>query len=192
MSEKDTHMKAGPKNGKVAYVLVATVACMLGLAYASVPLYQIFCQVTGYGGTPRQIDVAFNKVIDREVTVQFSANLNKDMPWDFAPKQRDQHMKIGEQRIAYFEAYNPTDKAITGLAVFNVTPHKAGSYFNKIDCFCFTEQTLQPGERVDMPVVYTVDPEIDQDRNLDEVKEITLSYTFYVSEDEKATGGVGH
>ena len=191
MSKQETHMKTGPKNGKVAYVLVATVACMLGLAYASVPLYQIFCQVTGYGGTPKRIDVAFNKVIEREVTVQFSANLNKDMPWDFAPKQREQHMKIGEQRIAYYEAYNPTDKPITGLAVFNVTPLKAGSYFSKIDCFCFTEQTLQPGERVDMPVVYTVDPEIDQDRNLDEVKEITLSYTFFVTEDEDGASSVG-
>ncbi len=184
-------MKASPKNGKVAYILVGTVACMLGLAYASVPLYQIFCQVTGYGGTPKRIDAAYNKVIDREVTVQFAANLNKDMPWDFAPKQREQHMNIGEQRIAYYEAYNPTDKPITGLAVFNVTPLKAGSYFSKIDCFCFTEQTLQPGERVDMPVVYTVDPEIDQDRNLDEVKEITLSYTFFIREDEDGASSVG-
>jgi len=184
-------MKPSPKNGKVAYILVGVVAGMLGLAYASVPLYEIFCQITGYGGTPKQIEFAGNKVIERNVTVQFSANLNKDMPWDFAPKQREQKMKIGEQRIAYYEAYNPTDKPITGLAVFNVTPHKAGSYFNKIDCFCFVEQTLQPGERVDMPVLYTIDPEIDKDRNLDEVKEITLSYTFFVSEDEESSTSTG-
>ena len=184
-------MNAAPKNGKVAYVLVGVVAGMLGLAYASVPLYEIFCQVTGYGGTPKKIEMAFHKVIERDVTVQFSANVHRDMPWDFHPKQRDQHMKVGEQRIAYYEAYNPTNKPITGLAVFNVTPHKAGAYFNKIDCFCFTEQTLQPGERVDMPVVYTIDPEIDRDRNLDEVKEITLSYTFFVSDDEESTSSVG-
>lgn len=170
----------------MAYVMVAVVGGMLGLAYASVPLYDLFCRVTGYGGTPQRSTVANFKITDRDVTVRFSANLNHDMPWDFKPLQNKQFLKIGEQSIAYFEVYNPTSESVTGTATFNVAPHKAGEYFVKLDCFCFTEQLLEPGERRKMPVVYYVDPSMIEDRNLEEVSEITLSYTFFVDKNAES------
>ncbi len=165
-------------------------AGMVGMAFAAVPLYQLFCQVTGYGGTTQQAEAASDIVLDRDMKVRFLANTHRDMPWQFKPVQNSQKLKIGTQAIAYFEAYNPTDKPITGTATFNVTPHKAGEYFAKIDCFCFTEQTLQAGERVKMPVVYFIDPLINEDINLDEVTEIGLSYTFFVLKEDgdKITG----
>ena len=178
MSQEQAH-----KNSRAAYVMVAVVGGMLGLAYAAVPLYDLFCSVTGYGGTTQRASVANFKVTDRDVTVRFAANLNHDMPWDFKPLQNKQFLKIGEQSIAYFEVYNPTSESITGTATFNVTPFKVGEYFVKLDCFCFTEQTLEPGERRKMPVVYYVDPSMIEDRNVEEVSEITLSYTFFVDKD---------
>jgi len=175
----------GHKNSRMAYVMVGLVGGMLGLAFASVPLYDLFCRVTGYGGTPKQSSIASISVIDRDMSVRFAANVNRDMPWDFKPLQSKQSSKVGAQNIAYFEVYNPTDKPIVGTATFNVTPHKAGEYFIKLDCFCFTEQLLEPGERRKMPVVYYVDTLLDEDRNLDEVGEITLSYTFFVDKDSE-------
>ncbi len=173
------------KNRKVAIIVGGVVLGMVGMAYAAVPLYQIFCQITGYGGTTQRAELIDTRVIDRPMTVRFVANVHRDMPWEFKPKQISQTMKIGEQTMAYFEAYNPTDHTIVGRATYNVAPHKAGGYFNKIDCFCFTEQILKPGERVDMPVLYYIDPEIDQDINLREVTEVTLSYTFFILDDEE-------
>lgn len=172
-------------NRKVALLAGAVVLGMVGLAYAAVPLYEIFCRVTGYGGTTQRGELAELHVIDREMDVRFVANVHRDMPWDFKPEQVSQTLKIGEQGLAYYEAYNPTDYTIVGRATYNVVPHKAGSYFSKVDCFCFTEQILKPGERVDMPVVYFIDPEIDQDINLREVTEVTLSYTFFILDDEE-------
>ena len=158
---------------------------MLGMAYAAVPLYRIFCQVTGYGGTTQ---VAENQdqvvVLDRDMKIRFMANTNKNIPWEFKPVQKMQTLKVGEQGLAFFEAYNPTDRTITGTATFNVTPHKAGQYFVKIDCFCFTEQVLKAGERVQMPVTYYIDPYIDEDSGLDEITEVSLSYTFFELKDE--------
>ncbi len=174
------------KNTRVAAMVGATVVGMVGLSYAAVPLYQIFCQVTGYGGTTKQVDVVSGEVIDRDMDVRFNASVNRDMPWDFKPVQISQTIKIGEQAIAHYEAYNPTKYTIVGTATYNVAPAKAGEYFAKIDCFCFTEQTLKPGERADMPVVYFIDPLIAEDPNLDDVSEVTLSYTFFVDEKETA------
>jgi len=173
------------KNRKVAMIVGGVVVGMVGLAYAAVPLYEIFCRVTGYGGTTQRVEMADARVIEREMKVRFRANVHRDMPWDFKPQQVSQKLKIGEQGLAYYEAYNPTDYTIVGRATYNVAPHKAGSYFSKVDCFCFTEQILKPGERVDMPVVYYIDPEIDQDVNLNEVTEVTLSYTFFILDDEE-------
>jgi cytochrome c oxidase assembly protein subunit 11 len=173
------------KNSRVAYTVMAVVVGMVGLAYASVPLYELFCRVTGYGGTTQRVELASTNVIDRTMKVRFAANVHRDMPWDFSPKQITQELKIGEQGLAYYEAYNPTNYTIVGRATYNVAPHKAGTYFSKIDCFCFTEQILAPGERVDMPIVYYIDPEMDQDINLDEVTEVTLSYTFFILDDEE-------
>jgi cytochrome c oxidase assembly protein subunit 11 len=162
---------------------VAGVVCgMVGLAYASVPLYDLFCRVTGYGGTTQVAEQGAEKILDREIAVRFDATTSPKLPWTFQPEQREVTLKVGESAIAYYRATNNSDKPITGTATFNVTPLKAGLYFNKIECFCFTEQTLKPGESVDMPVVYYVDPEIDEDPNLDEVRTLTLSYTFFPAE----------
>ncbi|MFC3053467.1 cytochrome c oxidase assembly protein [Kordiimonas pumila] len=173
---------------KNRYVAAAAAFCvfgMVGMSYAAVPLYNLFCKVTGYGGTTQKVELASSGVIDRPITVRFVANTNQDMPWDFKPMQVKQKMKVGEQSLAYFEAYNPTNQTLVGRATYNVSPHKAGSYFSKIECFCFTEQILKPGERVEMPVVYYLDPEMDQDINLDEVTEVTLSYTFFLLDAEE-------
>ncbi|WP_262689531.1 cytochrome c oxidase assembly protein [Kordiimonas aestuarii] len=181
------------KNSRMALVFAGVAFGMVGMAYAAVPLYNLFCKVTGYGGTTQQVDVGSDIVLKREMKVRFNASVHRDMPWDFKPVQISQKMHVGEQKLAHFEAYNPTNKTIVGTATYNVTPHKAGEYFAKIECFCFTEQELKPGERIDMPVVYFIDPLIDEDPNLDEVSEVTLSYTFFVKEveDEKVESSVG-
>jgi len=170
------------KNNKSALVLAGVVAGMVGLAYAAVPLYQLFCQVTGYGGTTQQAEAAEGVMLtDRPVRVRFNANVNRDMPWDFEPTQLTQDILVGQQVMATYTAHNPTDKRITGTAVFNVTPFKVGEYFDKVECFCFTEQTLEPGETAEMLVTYYVDPAIMDDPYMDDVKEIVLSYTFYMA-----------
>ena len=185
---------ANTKNNRSALILGGVVFGMVGMAYAAVPLYEIFCQVTGYGGTTQIADNANVVAIDRDMKIRFTANLNSQMPWDFSPVQNGQEIKVGERAMAYYEAFNPTKKRITGTAVFNVTPFKAGEYFSKIECFCFTEQTLEPGERVQMPVTYFVDPAIADDPNLDDVTEIVLSYTFYLAdvEDSETAAKTAH
>jgi len=172
-------------NRQIAFLASAVVVGMIGIAYAAVPLYQIFCQITGYGGTTQRTEMADVRAIERPMNVRFVANVHREMPWQFKPVQVSQTIKIGEQGLAYYEAYNPTNETIVGRATYNVAPHKAGGYFSKVDCFCFTEQILKPGERVEMPVVYFIDPELDQDINLREVTEVTLSYTFFKLDDEE-------
>lgn len=179
------------KNNRLAIIAVSVVLGMVGLAYASVPLYNLFCKVTGYGGTTQRAEMFDAQVIDRDMKVRFVANVHRDMPWDFKPQQGTQQLKVGEQGLAYFEAHNPTNQTIVGTATYNVAPHKAGLYFAKVECFCFTEQVLKPGETVVMPVVYFIDPLIEEDRNLNEVTEVTLSYTFFVMDDEDASTVTG-
>ncbi len=171
------------KNLKTAAVLFTVVAGMVGLAFASVPLYRIFCQVTGLGGTPGVQASAPEEKTDTDFIVRFDANTNPDLPWKFKPVQREVHLKLGEEKLAFYQATNMSDKPITGTATFNVTPLKAGQFFVKIDCFCFTEQTLEPGQTIDMPVTFYVDPEIYEKVNTRDVKTITLSYTFYPKEE---------
>lgn len=168
------------RNSRLAGMVAGVVVLMVGMAYAAVPLYEIFCRVTGYGGTTQTADASDVKVTDRQIRVRFTGTTHRDMAWDFAPKQNKQTLKVGEQAMAFYEAYNPAGREITGTATYNVTPHKAGIYFAKVDCFCFTEQTLKPGERVDMPVIYYVDPDFATDPDMHDVTEITLSYTFFV------------
>ena len=177
--------KKSSRNGLTATVLGFLVFSMIGLAYASEPLYRIFCQVTGYGGTTR-VAVFDNKglVAKNSITVRFDANVNKLLPWHFKPMQNKINLRPGEQAIAFYEATNVSDKPIVGTAVFNVAPFKVGEYFNKIECFCFTEQILLPGQTVQMPVTFFVDASIAEDRNTKEVSTITLSYTFYASDDQ--------
>ncbi len=174
---------ADTKNRRVGFIFAGVAFAMLGMAYAAVPLYEIFCRVTGYGGTPQRVELSSVDVIDRVIKVRFNAATHRDMPWDFRPEQTSQELKVGEQGLAYYEAYNPTDKPIVGRATYNVSPFKVGSYFSKIECFCFTEQRLEPGERVSMPVIYYIEPDIDQDAYMSDVVEITLSYTFFAVEE---------
>ncbi|MDT8343618.1 MAG: cytochrome c oxidase assembly protein [Thermohalobaculum sp.] len=175
-----------PHLWKKAMPLVGMVAGMVGLAYAAVPFYDWFCRVTGFGGTTQVADAApAVEVLDRTVTVRFDGSLNRGMPWEFRPATPPTELRIGETGLAFYEAHNPTDRTITGTATFNVTPFAAGAYFTKIDCFCFTEQTLAPGERVMMPVTFYVDPGIVTDPETDRVHTITLSYTFYETEADK-------
>jgi cytochrome c oxidase assembly protein subunit 11 len=166
-------------NKKTLSGLVGVVVMMGALAWASVPFYNWFCRVTGFGGTPGVAYAGADEILDQTIKIRFDASLNHDMPWEFKPVVREMELRIGETGLAYFEAYNPTDRPIAGQAAYNVTPYEAGGFFNKIECFCFTEQVLQPGERVDMPVSFYVDPEIISDRDAKYTHTITLSYTFY-------------
>lgn len=172
------------KSKRLAGILFLVAVGMVGLSFASVPLYDLFCRVTGYGGTTQRAEVESDEVLDKQITIDFDANTSRDMPWNFKAVERKVKINIGQTGIAFYEASNPTDKTITGTASFNVTPQKVGQYFTKIDCFCFTEQTLKPGEKVDMPVTFYVDPEITRDINTQEVETITLSYTFFITDEE--------
>jgi len=167
------------RNRTTFITLMALAFGMVGLAYASVPLYQLFCQVTGYGGTTQRAEAAPGTVLDREVVVRFNADVNSGLPWSFRPVQKEVRVKLGETAIVSYRAENRGREPVTGTAVFNVTPEKTGAYFNKIECFCFTEQVLNPGEAVDMPVAFFVDPALAGDPNTGDVKTITLSYTFF-------------
>ncbi len=169
-------------DNKVALRLLALVGTMLALSFAAVPFYDWFCRVTGYGGTPLQADAGSDVILQDEIAIRFDANLERGMPWEFKPVQREVQIKIGESGLAFYEAYNPTDKPIAGTASFNVAPFSAGEYFVKIDCFCFELQVLEPGERVDMPVSFYVDPEIVNDAEAKYAPTITLSYTFHVTD----------
>jgi cytochrome c oxidase assembly protein subunit 11 len=152
---------------------------MTTLVVYSVPLYRLFCQVTGYGGTTRTADGATGEVLDRVITIRFNADIDPGLPWRFQPAARKMDVRVGEPQLAFYDATSKADAPVAGTATFNVTPAKAGQYFVKIDCFCFTEQTLAAGESVKMPVQFYVDPAIARDRNLDDVSTITLSYTFF-------------
>lgn len=167
------------KNTKTVTKLAGVVVLMGGPAYASVPFYDWFCKVTGFGGVTQEADAGSDVVLDRTISVKFDASKDRGMLWDFKPQQLEMTLKIGETGLAFYEAYNPTDRPIAGQASYNVAPYEAGEFFSKIDCFCFTEQVLMPGERVDMPVTFFVDPEMVKDRDAKFIKEITLSYTFY-------------
>ncbi|SEO96357.1 cytochrome c oxidase assembly protein subunit 11 [Salinihabitans flavidus] len=167
------------KTHKTLVQLVGVVVVMGALAWASVPLYDWFCRVTGFAGTTGVAEGGSDVILDRTIKVRFDASKERDMPWEFTPMQRQMEVRIGETGLAFYEAYNPTDRPVAGQATYNVAPYEAGGFFTKIDCFCFTEQVLQPGERVQMPVTFFVDPEIVDDRDAKYTKHITLSYTFY-------------
>ena len=171
------------RNKRVAMTGLFLAAGMVGLAYASVPLYQLFCQVTGYGGTTQVATDSPKGAIAREMTVRFDSNVSNDLYWTVTPAASITD-RIGMVDTVNYVATNHSNKPVTGQAIFNVVPESAGVYFNKIECFCFTEQTLRPGETVEMPIVFFVDPDLDENHELATVKEITLSYTFYASDNE--------
>lgn len=180
------------RNGVVAGTAALVIAVMLGLTAASVPLYNLFCKATGYDGTPRiaaggaRPAAGANAAASHEVTVFFNADTGSTLPWSFHPAQRQVTVKVGEDNLAFFEAANRSDRPIVGHAVYNVTPDKAAYYFVKLECFCFQNQTLEPGQKVQMPVSFYVDPAMLEDPNAREVQQITLSYTFYLDADATA------
>ena len=180
--------KLGPNSGmvrrnrRVGLMALAFALAMLGLGYASAPLYRLFCQVTGFGGTTQRVSeaeaasVAFSS---KTMSIRFDANVDRSLPWHFRPERTTDTVQLGGRKMAIYLAKNLSDKPITGIASFNVTPAQAGRYFDKVQCFCFNEQTLQPGQEVRMPVIYYVDPKIMDDPDANDVEQITLSYTFH-------------
>ena len=170
------------RNRRVGFAAVLFALAMLGLGYASSPLYRLFCQATGFAGTTRRAsdaEAAAVSVADRLVKIRFDANIERGMAWQFRPERGTDTIQMGGRHMAIFLARNLSDKPLTGRASFNVTPEQTGRYFNKVQCFCFTEQTLQPGQEVRMPVVYFVDPKMLNDPDARDIDEITLSYTFH-------------
>jgi len=172
-------------NGTIVAVCLTFVVTMVGMAYAAVPLYDLFCKVTGYGGTTQRVEQASSVILDKTVKVRFDANTGPNLPWTFQPVQREIELKIGETVQVLYKARNVSNMEATGQATFNVTPQAAGAYFNKVECFCFTETTLKPGEEMEMPVVFFVDPAIVDPVETKDIHTITLSYTFFPHEKTK-------
>ena len=174
------------RNRRTALGVGAFVCGMVGLAYASVPLYDMFCRATGFGGTPQVAQEGERPVLSRTVIVRFDSNVDGNLPWRFTPLEREVKVKLGEERLVHYRVTNVSQRPIVGTSTYNVTPETAGAWFNKLQCFCFTEQLLLPGQSMDMPVVFFVDPEMDKDRRYDNVRTVTLSYTFFEAKTERA------
>lgn len=172
-------------NAKIVAICLGLVFGMAGLSYASVPLYELFCRVTGYGGTP-QVAASDSDVpvSDRTIRVRFDANTASGLRWNFAPEQREIEVRLGEKTVVNYVAENLSDQPLSGMATFNVTPQAVGAYFNKIECFCFTDTQIEAGGKLKMPVVFFVDPELYREEEFRAVRTITLSYTFYESDEE--------
>lgn len=180
------HRDYDTKRGmRIAVAATALPLVMLGLSFAAVPLYRIFCQVTGYGGTTQRAEALSQRTVDRPIEVLFDANVSKGLAWTFEPVQQRVEVKLGENMLAFYRATNTSDKPLTGTAAFNVDPPAAGIHFQKVACFCFTEQTLQPGESVEMPLTFFVDPKLAGDKDASHIGRVVLSYTFYPSEPSK-------
>jgi len=189
-TNKPLRETADERNQKLALYMMSLALATLGVSYASVPLYKVFCAATGFGGTTQRVDSSEIKdltpsVDGRVLKITFSADVNDEMPWRFTPQQRHVKVAPGETALAFYKATNPTNKAITGVATYNVHPPKAGLFFNKIQCFCFEEQRLRPGEEIDMPVFFFIDKDILSDPAMDHVNNITLSYTFFKTGEEE-------
>jgi cytochrome c oxidase assembly protein subunit 11 len=174
------------RNSRLAWTMVAVVGGMLALSYAAVPLYEAFCKATGFAGTPLVAKEGERPVIKRTVEVRFDSNIDANLPWRFQPVERSVKVHLGEEKLVFFRATNLSQRPIVGTATYNVTPEWTAGWFNKVQCFCFTEQLLQPGQSVDMPVLFFVDADMDKDRRYDDVRTITLSYTFYEAKTERA------
>jgi cytochrome c oxidase assembly protein subunit 11 len=174
------------RNARLAWRLAGVVGGMLALAYAASPLYDLFCRATGFGGTPQVAQEGERPILSRTVNVRFDSNVDANLPWRFSPLEREVKVKLGEERLVHYRVTNVSQRPIVGTSTYNVTPETSGAWFNKLQCFCFTEQLLMPGQSVDMPVVFFVDPEMDKDRRYDNVRTITLSYTFFEAKTERA------
>jgi len=188
-SNDERGKQTAARHAPVAAVCAVLVLAMAGLSFAAVPLYRLYCQVTGYQGTTQRAEKASDVVLDRVVRVHFDANVAAELPWTFTPVQSSLDVKVGENTLAFYKATNNSDKPIVGTAVFNVTPDAVGPHFNKVQCFCFTEQRLEPGQSVEMPVSFFVDPAFVTDEETKGISELTLSYSFYpASASRKAEG----
>jgi cytochrome c oxidase assembly protein subunit 11 len=179
------------RNIRTMWGLFAFTGLMIGMAFAAVPLYDLFCKVTGFGGTTQVAEAATKPIGERTMRIRFNADVSGNLPWSFEPLQREVEVKVGEEKLVFYRATNRSAQAIVGTSTFNVTPDIAGIYFNKTQCFCFTEQLLKPGESIDMPVVFFVDPDLAKDRKLEHVATISLSYTFFISNTDKARQMLG-
>jgi cytochrome c oxidase assembly protein subunit 11 len=177
---------SGDKNARLAWSLAGAVGGMLALAYAASPLYDMFCRATGFGGTPQVAQEGERPILSRTVNVRFDSNVDANLPWRFSPLEREVKVKLGEERLVHYRVTNVSQRPIVGTSTYNVTPETAGAWFNKLQCFCFTEQLLLPGQSMDMPVVFFVDPEMDKDRRYDNIRTVTLSYTFFEAKTERA------
>jgi len=185
----DVSARLGKRHRTTAFVLAGVVLGMVGMAYAAVPLYRIFCQTTGFAGTPLIAKKGADEVLDQTVEVRFDANVATDLPWKFKPKQATVTARLGETLLVYYTATNTSAVTTRGTASYNVSPDSAGAYFNKIECFCFTEQKLEPGQTVDMPVSFFIDPVFAKDNTTKDLPVITLSYTFYAMDKPATTSG---
>ena len=181
-AQNQNNLKA--QNKKVIFIITFVGMLMLSLSYAAVPLYDIFCRVTGFGGTTQIASSAPGSTGHPNINIRFESNITDSLNWDFYSKTKTVKIPMGEEETIYYFAKNLSDEPIVGTATFNVTPAKAGQYFMKIDCFCFVEQLLNPGESMNMPVTFFIDPDLYKDENVQEVNEITLSYTFMKSMDQ--------
>lgn len=179
------------KMRRTVFACVGTVVAMVGAAYASVPLYDLFCKATGFGGTPIVRDANDSNIMDRIISVRFDANVSSGLRWQFTPEQPEVRVKLGETTTVLYKVTNVGDKPATGIATYNVQPDLAGSYFSKLECFCFTEQTLKPGETLESAVVFYVDPRLVEDSDIKDISSITLSYTYFPSKGGKPVAEVG-
>ncbi|MEM9105875.1 MAG: cytochrome c oxidase assembly protein [Pseudomonadota bacterium] len=188
MSDLQTDARGNTANGnrRVVIACVCGVLAMLGVSYAAVPLYELFCRVTGYGGTTQRVEQVSDTILDRMITVRFDANVSGGLNWDFKPVEREVQLRIGETGQVAYQSVNMGIAPSWGQATFNVTPQSAGVFFNKIDCFCFTETELEPGETLDMPVVFFIDPDIVDALETKNINTITLSYTFFPLDKEES------
>jgi cytochrome c oxidase assembly protein subunit 11 len=182
-------MTRGRRNKLLAGVVFVVMIGMVGMSFAAIPLYRLFCAATGYGGTPNIALATAPGANGETIRVRFNADINPDLPWTFAPDQVEVSLKLGEEQVAFYHAVNKSTRPVTGMALYNVTPEKVGKYFHKTACFCFNKQTLSPEQSMEFPVSFWVDPAIRTDPNTADVKVVTLSYTFFRSLDDAAKSG---
>ena len=185
MIDPDRQKAIAEKNKQTLKLVLAGVFCMVSLAYASVPLYRLFCQVTGFAGTTMVASAPSTVVLDREIKVRFNADVSPQLDWEFKPDQGPVVVKVGEEKLISYSAKNPTDKPLVGTAIYNVAPAKMGKYFNKVQCFCFNAQQINAGQEVHMPVSFHIDPSIMDDPALADVDTVTLSYTFFKAQTQE-------
>lgn len=183
MAQQNRNSRSTTKT--TGYLIAGLSFFMLLLSFASVPLYRIFCQKTGFGGTPKIVSFVSSSISERTIKVQFNADVHRNLPWKFKPMQHEIIVRAGEPALAFYKVKNISNQPLIGIASYNVSPDKAAPYFNKVKCFCFDEQRIEAGQEVEMAVQFFIDPDIDKDSNADDVKVLTLSYTFFEAKDFK-------